>query len=453
MTTQSRRRLVVILGLIGLGAGLAYWFRPARTLPIPAVADEVQDLEVRKSLEEHRTKVIQSPRSAEAWGELGLAFLAQLFDRDADTCFAEAARLEPDDVRWPYARGVIATKRDPAQAVPFLRQAASATKPTAKHRSNARLLLAETLLEQRQLDDAEVIFREEAQSSTASTAARAQFGLGLTALARGDLDRAWTSLLTARDYPSSRKQATIQLASLARLKGDLAAATKYEQETVTLPDDVPWPDPMLDELGRLKVGRRVRERTIEDLEQEKRYEEAAAAYLRQIDERPTVQAYTGAAVNYARMQDYDTALQMLKEALRLDPDSSQAYYTRAIVEFTRAEKESARQKDSEKARQGFKDAVAAARKATELKPDHSQAFLLWGLALKNLNDWPASIEPLRRGVTCKPESFGLQLALGEALAQTGNSAEAEKVLITAKSLDPNDPRPGQILERLPARKP
>jgi tetratricopeptide (TPR) repeat protein len=443
---RVQRGWIVAAGILVAAVTAVLFWRQRPLSEVPPLPAAINDEEVRELLERQQAKVVEDPGSAEAWGELGLALLANLFDRDADVCLAEAARLDPLDIRWPFIRGVIATKRNPDQSIALLRQAAALNRPGPKHRSAARLFLAEALLEQRELDEAEAIFREELANSASRP--RATLGLGLVARARGD-DAAATELLTlALDHPSSRIQATIQLAALARARGDVAEAAGLEKEAAALPDDRAWPDPTLEELSKYKVGRRSQERAIGEFEQNRQFDEAARAYLRQIDEQPTVEAYIGAAVNLARLQDYERANQLLEQAVQLDPESSKAHYTLALVNFTRAEKESAADPGSDAAREWFQAAVRSGQRATELKPDHAQAYLMWGLALQHLGEPAAAIEPLRKGVACRPDLFALQLGLGQALLEAGHEREAQQALENARRLNPDDPRPARALEGL-----
>lgn len=446
-------RWIIAGGLAALVAvvviAVCFW-RPRELREVPPLPASIEDQEVRDYLEEVRAQAVANPGSAEAWGQLGFAYLANVLDRDATDCFAEASRLDPGDVRWPFVRAIIASKRDPASAVALLRQAAAATRPSARHRSAAKLVLAETLLEQGELDEAERLFREE--SANKSNQPRTTLGLGLVARARGDNATAIELLTAAREHPSSRIQATIQLAALARAEGDISQAEALEKETSLLPDDRPWPDPMLAELARHKVGRRVRERTIAELEQQGDFAGAARAYLRQIDEQPTAEAYVGAAINLARLQDYDMASQLLASAVQLEPDSSRIHYTIALVSFTRAEKEWSANRGSPAATTWFRDAVSSGKRATELKPDHAQAYLMWGLALKYLDEPAAAIEPLRQGVACRPDSFDLQFTLGQVLLEAGQEREAKQSFENALRLRPSDERPARALEELRAKK-
>jgi tetratricopeptide (TPR) repeat protein len=294
------------------------------------------------------------------------------------------------------------------------------------------------------------LFREEWQREPDSP--RATFGLGLLALARGDRQAAEPFFTTARTSPFAKKMATVQLAILARGRGDTALAATLEKETATLADDPPWPDPFLDDVMSVRVGYRRRDREVAELERDQRYAEAAEAYLQQIEHQPTVQAYVGAGLNFARIRDYEQAVSLLREGVRLDSESALAHYNLALVLFTKAERPWLESPGSPQLKEAFREAIEHARRATELKPDLARAYLFWGLSLKYLGESAASIAPLRKGVACLPVEIELQLALGEALLEVGQLQDAETHLENAHQIDPKDQRPVQALERLRARK-
>jgi tetratricopeptide (TPR) repeat protein len=135
-------------------------------------------------------------------------------------------------------------------------------------------------------------------------------------------------------------------------------------------------------------------------------------------------------------------LPLLREGVRLDPDSAKAHYTLALALFSRAEKEWQRSPGSAEGRDWLQEVIPHARRATERKGDYALAYLFWGLALKYLGQPVDAITPLRHGVACRSESFELQLALGEVLLATGQTAEAETHLENARRLDAKDPRHG-----------
>src|SRR5439155_25639345 len=93
-TRRPRRRLLSLsLGIILIMAAVGYlWSRSAAPQPPEVVLTDV-DPEVVKRVEESRAAVRQTPRSAAAWGRLGMVLVVHDFHGEANRCFAEAERL------------------------------------------------------------------------------------------------------------------------------------------------------------------------------------------------------------------------------------------------------------------------------------------------------------------------------------------------------------------------
>jgi tetratricopeptide (TPR) repeat protein len=249
------------------------------------------------------------------------------------------------------------------------------------------------------------------------------------------------------------------LAALARTQGDRARAEAYEKIVATLPGDTLWPDPFLDELMQLQVGQRGFDRRVRHFEQERHYDEAAQLYLARLKNYPTAANYLGAGMNIGRVArartrpedraaDYDRAFELLREAVRLGPDSSSAQYALALVVFARAERDWQTTPGAPHLSAWFREARDHAERACDLRTDYAEALLIWGMSLKYLGQPAAALAPLRRGVAAQPASRELQLGLGLALLEAGQGAEAETYLENARRLAPSDPRPVQALERL-----
>jgi tetratricopeptide (TPR) repeat protein len=442
---------VVMLIAAGLLAGAAaggWWWRRAvpTSRPVPPMPVDIQDAEVRGAVEHARQKVLDKPGDASAWGNLGMTLEAHLYEAEADRCFAEAARLDPADARWPYFRGLYALKYEPDRAMPLLRQAASC-RGLAEDESAVRLRLAEALLERQEIGEAETLFRREWVRQPEDP--RAAYGLGLVALAKGDDRSAEKFLAIAQSSPTARRAATAQLAALARSRGDDKTAARYEKEVAPRPGDtLAWPDPLVEQILGFQTGAGNWSQDVAQLERERRFAEAAQVYLKQIEKQPTTQAYIGAGLNLARVRDYDRALPLLREAVRLDTDSIQAHYTLAMALFSRAESDWQQSPNSAQAKAWFREAIEHAQRTVALKPDHARAYLFWGLALKYLGESAAAIAPLRKGVTCRPVDFDLQFALGGVLLETEQYQEAGVFLENARKLSPEDQRVAEALDRL-----
>ena len=445
------RQRWLLLGTVLLAAGASiWWFWPSTPPAIPPIVADVQDADVLRALDTARQKVQNDPSSAAAWGELGMTLLAHQYEAEADRCFAEAARLDAGDASWPYYRGLYAMRYDPDKAVGFLRQA-MAGRCASEHKSALRLRLAEELLEREELVEAEKLFRQDWQGQSRDP--RAAFGLGLIALARGEEKLAEEMFIAARVSPTARKPATAHLAVLARKRGDEVAAAGFEQEAVAISSKIRgWPDPFVDQALRLQVGLQKRLSDLAQIEERRGFAEAAQSYLREIEQRPTPYAYLHAGLNLARMEQFDRALPLLREAVRRDPDNCESHMGLAQALYTQAEKMRKTSPDSADAKKSFREAADAARLATERKPNYAAAYLLWGSALMQLGEPDAAVGPLKKGVACRPELFHLQLALGEAFSQTNAFLEAETHLENARKLAPNDPRADLALARLPKKK-
>src|ERR1700689_4935744 len=108
MTSGAKKRwLIALLGGTVLLTGLAgaWWYRRPG-LPSPPMPSGIYDPQIVRAPERARPGVLDHPRPADAWGRLEMVLLAHLFDQEADSCFAVAARLDPTNPMWPYGRGL-----------------------------------------------------------------------------------------------------------------------------------------------------------------------------------------------------------------------------------------------------------------------------------------------------------------------------------------------------------
>src|SRR5262249_7885875 len=158
------------------------------------------------------------------------------------------------------------------------RQARDLGSPVPQEQSVLRLQLADALLEQEQVDEAERLYREELRLRPSNP--RACLGLGIIALARGDEPGAARFLEAARSSPHARRKATAQLAVLARARGEEGEAAGYEKEAAGMSPDPDWPDPFMQAVFEKRVGRAAAMQDVAQLEREGRYQEAADEHLR-----------------------------------------------------------------------------------------------------------------------------------------------------------------------------
>ncbi|HEX5272207.1 MAG TPA: tetratricopeptide repeat protein, partial [Gemmataceae bacterium] len=250
--------------LVGGGAAGIWWWHSHSADPPPqppAVnmpADE--DPTLAKVFEDARAKVLKEPRSAEAWGFYGKVLLANGLGEDSRTCFAEAARLDTSDPRWPYFHGVAQQAIDPDPALSYFREAARRVGNDDGLAADAvRLRYAEALTRKGQAAEAEGLLREVLRHRPDEP--RALLELGSLAMDAGDLDTAEANLLHCLRCPDSRlaqQRATTRLSRLYLQKGNKAEAERYRNLARSYPRDGDGPDPYSEEYKELLVGRRAR---------------------------------------------------------------------------------------------------------------------------------------------------------------------------------------------------
>src|SRR5207237_2425340 len=85
---------------------------------------------------------------------------------------------------------------------------------------------------------------------------RAHLGLARLAHDRGDLDEALRHAERALPSPVARKAAHVLRATIYQRRNDGQASARESRLAAALPEDRAWPDPFMEEAGRLRVGRR-----------------------------------------------------------------------------------------------------------------------------------------------------------------------------------------------------
>jgi len=206
--------LAIVLVAAALAAGIGGYYWMHEEIPEPPLV-EMTKLEPSAvaSIQEARAAVLRSPRAADAWGRLGVSLLTCSYLPEARACFACSERLDPRDLRWPYLQAQAYGLNDP-EAIPKLQRAlALDSHPPA----SVRLHLAEALLAQGHLDEAEGHFREASQQDSSNP--RARLGLARLAFARGHLDESLACLQHAVASPFTQKAACALLAQVHQAAG------------------------------------------------------------------------------------------------------------------------------------------------------------------------------------------------------------------------------------------
>jgi tetratricopeptide (TPR) repeat protein len=428
----GRRRwlwLALSLGLAAALAGAAGWWYHAPVPAPPALVLDGADPVVAAAIEKERQRVLENPRSAAAWGKLGELLTAFHYWKDALVCFAQAERLDPREPRWPYHQGVLLLLYNPKGAIPRLRRAVELC---GDNNPAPRLRLSEALLSLDQLEEAEEGFRLLLKHDSVN--ARARLGLGRVALQRQQWQEARSHLEAAAADRHSARAAAIALAELHQRQGDENTAEKWRRRAERLPPDVSWPDPFIEEVQRLPIGKRPRLDQANRLLEQGRVAEAITQLNELVKEYPDFSKawfILGKALYHSGA--YPDAEQSLGKVVELTPGYAEAHYYLGVARM----------------RQGKREAAAVAfREAIKHKPDFAQAHINLGRCLLEQKNHQDALSAFRSAVSCMPNSTAAHLELAELLHQTHQDAEALEQVRQALQLNPADERAKQLLEKL-----
>jgi cytochrome c-type biogenesis protein CcmH/NrfG len=421
----ARRRLwiVPLLAIVALAAFV--WWRQRSPSP-PVVAMDHVDPAVRQAIATARAQVESEPRSALAWGRLGALLMVHDFAEPACSAFAQAARLDPEEPRWPYLHGR-ALYRAPDQAIPLFE---TAVRRCRDRPLEPRLKLAELLFELNRLDEAEKALR--IAERLAADHPRVQLGLGRIALAREDWLRAAEHLEKAAATPFARQKASALLAAVYRRlpgQGDKALIAAAQAQTPPLDIDFDVLDPFVQEMAGLGVGKNHRLARAENLQVEGKLREAAevsVALVKDYPDDPWV--HLRLAEVLLRGEDWRGAASAARQALARDPQAAQAHFFFAVALFHGGD---APDTDA---------VVTALRRTVELNPSHGYAYNYLGQALRRSGRGAEALAAFRAASRCYPAFADPHLHLADLWMEFGLLAPASLHVQYARRFTPPQDR-------------
>jgi tetratricopeptide (TPR) repeat protein len=446
-----------LLAILVVGGAVAFgWWvaRPGVHVVTPPEPENITKAELRKSVEDARRLILEQPQSVKSWSDYGMLLLAHKCYAEADICFAEASRLEPESAEWFYYRYMnsLRLNSDPDRHLEFLRQAEQrAASLPEESRLAVRLRLGELLLEREEIAEAETLYRAEWQKHPGNK--RIALGLGRIAFRQGDKQQAVKYLTPLQETPAAR-QVTLMLAALSQQFKDRAAEALCAERLSVLGMDTDWPDPFYTRMYEYESPEIKAQNKIPRLIQQGSYRQAAELCVARLKDGPDFSLYLGAGVNFVRARDFERGLKMLRSAEQLEPDNPYGTFTIAESLLLWGTVERELNSSSPQAEAHWREAILAAQRTIQLKANHAQAFLVLGQAQLKLGQPEAALEAFQRGVDCRPELFALHYNLGLAHLQSASwfrprhFLEAARCFENARQLEPANPLPGRMLESL-----
>lgn len=419
---SSLRRLWPLIGLALVGfMGVGWLLSSHSRVPVqPKVELSKADPEVAKAIRAAQDSVSGAPTSATKWGNLGMVLYTHNFASQAQVCFDQAQKLDPNDARWPYLEGQCLLLQNPSEALPQLKRAAelAGNAPDAP-----RLLLSETLINQGHPDDAKP-FVDAALKSDPNNP-RALLALGRYALAKGQTARARDALVHSYQNAPNVKATQLLLSQVFQQARDPQKAAAFAAQAARLPDTLSWRDPYMDVVSQMQTGQGVQIQRGEIYVINGQFE-AARAQMKQ-----TVEQYPKAGRAWMLLGAADVGLGQLKVAeaelrksVALDPQSAEAlnHLGDAIARQNRN-----------------KDAIFFFKKALALNPQSAEFHFNLGICLLKTGDVTKAGKEFQTTVKLAPTSVKARAGLAQLLASQGQKAAAIQQLQIALKLSPNDP--------------
>jgi tetratricopeptide (TPR) repeat protein len=412
----------------------------------PAVAEQLQEMAQRVEAIRHSIEDIgpasEAPRMpedpavrarlAEAYGELGLHYHAYSLLAVAEPAYFNAARLAPEEPRWPHLLGLLlidAGRLDEAAALLGLALALSPGDPALL------VHLGEVHRLQGDLPAAERSFAAALAGSPGYPSARA--GLGQVALAGGRWQEAADHLAAALAAVPGADLLHYPLAMAYRGLGDRERAESHLARRGVV--GLRPPDPQIEALAAVRTGERVHRTRGRQALRVGRVDDAVAAFRRALEANPeSAEARVDLAAALAAQDKPLAAIGALREAVAAAPDNPTARYNLGVLLH----------------HQGDLDgALVHLRRAVELAPADGEAWLELAGALLDIGAAGEALAPTRRARELGANEAGAHFAEGRALLALGRVGESIASLEAAHAADPADGQVAHLLARLLAGAP
>ena len=411
------------------GGGYALWRHLSAPQP-PVMALQGVDPAIVQLIRAQQEIVRQEPYSGAAWGALGKVLYAHAYAPQANACFEEAERFDPQEPRWPYLRALCFLQEDPnvSHALPDLKRAAMLTGDTP---DAPRLRLAEALLDLGQMKDAAPLLQQAIKHDPSG--ARALHDLGRLALLRGDLTEARDDLTKSYQIDTSIKATQVLLAQVLGRQGNSALSTALAKQAAGVSEETGWPDPFRNEALQMEVGKIAETQRGEQLVSTGQFGEAVTQMQQTVTQYPTAaRAWMLLGAANTGNGDPVSGESALRKSLALDPNSIECknHLGNAL------------------AREGrISEAAAYFTQALAGNPHSAEYHFNLGVCYYAQHKTAAAIHEFETAVQIEPNAVKNHASLGDSLAQGHQTAAAIQQYQIGLKLHPHD----RILEHSLAR--
>jgi len=445
---RSRRFGLLVITGIGLASLIAVglWRGMHRkSVEVPEVVSENPEDVLDSSIRNARNIVLKFPESALSWGNYGQSLSVHGFDDLSQHCFRKAMELDPHDMTWPYLLAIGILLEQPEAAVPLLEQAVNNSTTGSPDGEIAQVRLANVLLKLGHVERARSLYQQVVEQNPGNI--QAKFDLGLIEVQQSAWRKAEAIFHVCIDSPFTRRKSRVQLCAIAQRLGHTGEAQRLTRETESLPEDLPFPDPIISRMLNREFGRQRKFSDADRLEREGRLREAIPILESLVAEQRDAVSLLALALARAKLQDLRGAEQILLQAAELAPGQAQVHYHLAVVLFSQIDPH--KQTLTEVDRELLKRAIGAADECLKIRPEHGLARLFQGQANQRLGRIEDALAAYRYVKQIRPDIPQTYALMASALIDQGQLDAALLELETAKQrLRADDALLGEVQQRV-----
>ena len=479
-------------------------------VPQPSDIERVEEQRLLAAVAAAQKRLIEAPKDATVWGELGNIYFAHGWEVEAAECYQNAVEIVPNEFRWLYYLGLTTYKTDPQVAVQALAEAIKLDSQYAP----AHIYRAAALRSLGHLEQAKTHLKTANELDF-----RNPFGslwLGEFAFAAQQLEDAKNHLQQALKLNPEQSEAHATMAQVAMALGNMDAAAQHAQASrkrtkYTQMHDPLWWDVLklgvtaqrYAERGNIYLQQGDFKRAVGELEMaisglnkdahlwlnygiamllNKQYSEAVAVLENTLivirdnentARNPTeladlkVQNHYNLGLAYYQSGQIEKAIAAYQKAIQLEPNFADAYGGLGIIYWRSGNLDDAI-RHCQKAikiapeniefhknltriywQKGMYDAAAVGyRIILELNPSDENALHHLGLILLSKQEYHEAVSCFQKVLQTNPDNALTHGALGTAYYKLGENDPAIHEFQEVLRLDPGNQNAREMLERL-----
>ena len=401
-------------------------------VPQPDDIAQVEEQRLLATVKTAQDALIDAPRDATAWGQLGNVYFVHGWESEAARCYRRAVEIAPNEFHWLYYLGLITYKINPQAAAQVLAEAIKLDPqyaPAHIYRAAALRSLGHLAQAKTHLETANELDPQNPFGS---------LWLGELALAAQQFESARNHLQRALKLNPEQSEAHAAMAQVARVLGDMDAATEHARASRKRTKYRQIHDPLWWEVLKLGVtAQRYAERGNRYLQQGdfKRAVSELETAISRLNKDPHLWLNYGIALLLNKQSSEATAV--LETALTVVGDTENT--TRNLTEINDLKVQIHYNLGLAYYQDGkIEEAIAAYQTAIQLEPNFADAYGGLGVVYRRSGDLDAAIRHCQKAIKIAPENIEFHQNLTQIYWQKGMYDRAAIGYRIILELDPSD---------------